>query len=153
MTVKKSPKLPLTDEERTALRKAKIKLMEVAALSPKTLAEKIDIPHERARYLVGMATFQRIPSIGPNLAHNVVGDLSFYNYEQIKDEKGEKLIIDLEKLYGVWMDPCVEDCLRCVIHHANHPDSQKNWWDFTSERKAYRQTHGYPEDRPTKAWT
>jgi hypothetical protein len=149
---RKSPKLPLTDEERSALRKEKIRLGDIFELSPDVLSEKLNISRARARYLVGMSIFQRIPSIGPNMAHNVVEDLGFHSYEDIKNEKGEDLIIDLEKKYGVWMDPCVEDSLRCVVHHANNPTSTKNWWDFTTQRKNYRQTHGYPSDRPTKGW-
>ncbi|QWC23032.1 Pathogenicity locus [Bacillus haikouensis] len=148
----KSPKLPLTDEERTSLRREKIRLKEINTYSPEELGERLGIPLERARYLVGMCIFQQIPSIGPNMAHNVVEDLQFHTFEEIKDEKGEDLIIALEKKYGVWMDPCVEDSLRCVVHHARHPGSEKNWWDFTAERKAYRAEHGYPTDRPTKAW-
>ncbi len=149
---RKSPKLPLTDEERSALRKQKIKLGDIHDSPPEHLSNKLGISIERARYLVGMSIFQQIPSIGPNMAHNVVEDLGYYTYEDIKKEKGEELIILLEKKYGVWMDPCVEDSLRCVVHHANHPTSTKNWWDFTAQRKTHRQTHGYPSDRPTKAW-
>ncbi|WP_175986417.1 helix-hairpin-helix domain-containing protein [Bacillus sp. Marseille-Q1617] len=148
----KSPKLPLTDDERSSLRRAKIKLSDVNHISPEELSERLEIPFERARYLVGMSIFQQIPSIGPNMAHNVVEDLQFYSFDDIKQEKGEDLIIKLEKKYGVWMDPCVEDSLRCVVHHARYPDSEKNWWDFTAERKAYREKCGYPSDRPTKAW-
>ena len=149
---RKSPKLPLTDKERSALRKGKIRLGDLHGQSPEHLKEVLGISIGRARYLVGMSIFQQIPSIGPNMAHNVVEDLGFHTFEEIKDEKGEDLIIDLEKKYGVWMDPCVEDSLRCVVHHANHPDSTKNWWDFTAQRKNHRKTHGYPKDRPTKAW-
>jgi hypothetical protein len=148
----KSPKLPLTDEERSSLRREKIRLKEIESYSPEDLSEQLQISLERARYLVGMSIFQRIPSIGPNMAHNVVEDLQFHSYQEIKEEKGEDLIIKLEKKYGVWMDPCVEDSLRCVVHHARHPDSEKNWWDFTAERKEHRKKHGYPSDRPTKAW-
>ncbi|PFA68678.1 Pathogenicity locus [Bacillus sp. AFS015802] len=149
---RKSPKLPLTDKERAALRKEKIRLGDIHGFSPERLQDKLNISLERSRYLVGMSIFQQIPSIGPSMAHNVVEDLGFYTFEEIRNEKGEDLIIDLEKKYGVWMDPCVEDSLRCVVHHANHPSSTKNWWDFTTQRKTYRQTHGYPGDRPTKAW-
>jgi Pathogenicity locus len=149
---RKSPKLPLTDKERTALRKEKIRLGDIHSISPELLREKLNISMERSRYLVGMSIFQQIPSIGPNMAHNVVEDLGYYTFEEIQGEKGEDLIIDLEKKYGVWMDPCVEDSLRCVVHHANHPESTKNWWDFTAQRKTHRETNGYPNDRPTKAW-
>ncbi|UOK56513.1 helix-hairpin-helix domain-containing protein [Bacillus sp. OVS6] len=50
------------------------------------------------------------------------------------------------------MDPCVEDVMRCVVYHANHPGSDKNWWEFTEDRKKYREIFGYPDDRPVKAW-
>jgi hypothetical protein len=149
---RKSPKLPLTDDERKSLRREKIKLKDLYELTPEELSDRLNMAFDRARYLVGMANFQRIPSIGPNMAHNVVEDLQYYSYEEIREEKGEDLILKLEKKYGVWMDPCVEDSLRCVVHHARHPDSEKKWWDFTAERKAYREKHGYPSDRPTKAW-
>lgn len=38
------------------------------------------------------------------------------------------------------------------MHYANNPDSKKQWWDFTSERKVFRNQFGYPADRPTIAW-
>ncbi|MGR3766543.1 helix-hairpin-helix domain-containing protein [Rossellomorea sp. NS-SX7] len=148
----KSPKLPLTDDERKSLRREKMKLRDLHTMSPEELSERLEIPIERSRYLVGMSIFQQIPSIGPNMAHNVVEDLQFHSYDDIKGEKGEDLIIKLEKKYGVWMDPCVEDSLRCIVHHAQHPGSEKNWWNFTPERKAYRKKYGYPPDRPKKAW-
>jgi hypothetical protein len=148
----KSPKLPLTDEERKSLRREKLKLSDLYEHTPEDLSDRLNISVDRARYLVGMAIFQRIPSIGPNMAHNVVEDLQYYSFKEIKEEKGEELILRLEKKYGVWMDPCVEDSLRCIVHHARHPGSKKNWWDFTAERKAYRKKHGYPSDRPTRTW-
>nr|WP_317171850.1 helix-turn-helix domain-containing protein [Spirosoma validum] len=53
---------------------------------------------------------------------------------------------------GVWTDSCVEDQFRLVIHFANHPNSKLNWWDFTPERKAFREKNGYPSTRPKKPW-
>ncbi|MDR0137736.1 helix-hairpin-helix domain-containing protein [Metabacillus idriensis] len=148
----KSPKLPLTNKERELLRKNKIKRTEIKEMKPAELAALIDVPNERARELIGHAVFQSIPSVGPKLAHNLAVDLGFSSLEPVKNRRGEELVDELEKKYGVWMDPCVEDVMRCVVHHANHPDSDKNWWDFTAERKKYRQTFGYPADRPVKAW-
>nr|WP_198041798.1 helix-hairpin-helix domain-containing protein [Paenibacillus larvae] len=43
---------------------------------------------------------------------------------------------------------CVEDQFRLVVYYANNPESNKKWWDFTEERKHYRETNGYPSDRP-----
>ena len=148
----KSPKLPLTDKEREQLRKGKIKLSEIKEMKANKLAALIEVPNERARELIGLAVFQSIPSVGPKLAHNLAVDLGFSALEDVKNRRGEELVHELEKKYGVWMDPCVEDVMRCVVYHANHPGSDKNWWEFTEERKKYRENFGYPEDRPVKAW-
>lgn len=148
----KSPKLPLTDKEREQLRKGKIKLSEIKEMKANKLAALIEVPNERARELIGLAVFQSIPSVGPKLAHNLAVDLRFSALEDVKNRRGEELVHELEKKYGVWMDPCVEDVMRCVVYHANHPGSDKNWWEFTEERKKYREIYGYPDDRPVKAW-
>lgn len=148
----KTPKLPLTDKEREQLRKGKIKLSEIKEMKANKLAALIEVPNERARELIGLAVFQSIPSVGPKLAHNLAVDLRFSALEDVKNRRGEELVHELEKKYGVWMDPCVEDVMRCVVYHANHPGSDKNWWEFTEERKKYREIYGYPDDRPVKAW-
>jgi hypothetical protein len=148
----KSPKLPLTDKEREQLRKGKIKLSEIKEMKANKLAALIEVPNERARELIGLAVFQSIPSVGPKLAHNLAVDLGFSALEDVKNRRGEELVHELEKKYGVWMDPCVEDVMRCVVYHANHPGSDKNWWEFTEDRKKYREIYGYPDDRPVKAW-
>ncbi|UAL50408.1 MULTISPECIES: helix-hairpin-helix domain-containing protein [Metabacillus] len=148
----KSPKLPLTDKEREQLRKGKIRLSEIKEMKANKLAALIEVPNERARELIGLAVFQSIPSVGPKLAHNLAVDLGFSALEDVKNRRGEELVHELEKKYGVWMDPCVEDVMRCVVYHANHPGSDKNWWEFTEDRKKYREIFGYPDDRPVKAW-
>jgi hypothetical protein len=148
----KSPKLPLTDKEREQLRKGKIKLSEIKEMKANKLAALIEVTNERARELIGLAVFQSIPSVGPKLAHNLAVDLGFSALEDVKNRRGEELVHELEKKYGVWMDPCVEDVMRCVVYHANHPGSDKNWWEFTEDRKKYREIYGYPDDRPVKAW-
>lgn len=63
-----------------------------------------------------------------------------------------ELFNSLELKLGCWTDPCVEDQIMCIIHHANNPESEKQWFDFTNERKLYRQKFGYPKSRPTLAW-
>jgi hypothetical protein len=92
-----------------------------------------------------------IPSIGPKVAQRVI-DLGYYSVKEIKNEDGADLINRLEEHYGYWEDPCVEDSLRCIVHYANRPNSEKSWFDFTEERKRYRQEYGYPIERPQLAW-
>jgi hypothetical protein len=146
-----TPKLPLTPDERLAFRRAKVRLATIADMGTEALSSILNCPAERAKYLRAVAIFQRIPSIGPRTAQWVV-DLGYYALEEIKGESGADLINRLEQLYGYWIDPCAEDALRCVVYHANHPQSEKTWFDFTTERKTYRQQFGYPQTRPERAW-
>lgn len=126
----KTPKSDLLKEERELLRKNKNKLSQIKILNPDELCQ-IGFEKDRAKELIALSLFQSIPSVGPGLANNVVNDLGYDHFEEIRGRKEEDLILELEKKYGVWMDPCVEDGLRCVVHHANYPDSDKNWLDFT----------------------
>ena len=146
-----SPKLPLTPEERKQLRAAKLTLRQIPALKAEELAKTLQVSQERARYLRALAEFQTIPSIGPRVAEGVIS-LGFYSLEEIKHEDGADLINRYELMLGYWEDPCLEDCFRCIVHHANHPESERNWFDFTAERKRYRAEHGYPASRPGIAW-
>ncbi|WP_257348538.1 helix-hairpin-helix domain-containing protein [Pseudalkalibacillus decolorationis] len=145
-----SPKLPLTTEERTNLRKNKVKLREIAQMDLVQLSEILKTTYERAKYLRGLAQFQSVPSIGPKIAEHVVG-LGFYSLDEIKNEEAD-LVNRFEQQKGFWTDPCVEDSFRCIVYYANHPDSDKSWFDFTSERKRYREQHGYPATRPATPW-
>lgn len=146
-----SPKLPLTPEEKLKLKACKVKLKEISRMDISHLTNCLQISIERAKYLRGLAEFQTIPSIGPKVAQRVVG-LGYYSLEEIKNEDGAELINRLEELYGYWEDPCLEDSFRCIVHHANHLESEKSWFDFTSERKKYREQYGYPATRPTTPW-
>ena len=148
---KSSPKLPLTSEERINLRKCKVKLNEIALMDITQLTECLRSTTDRAKYLRGLAQFQAIPSIGPKLAQWVT-ELGFYSLEELKNENGAELTNRLEVHFGYWEDPCVEDSLRCIVHHANHSGSEKSWWHFTDERKQYRELNGYPDSRPTTPW-
>jgi hypothetical protein len=46
----------------------------------------------------------------------------------------------------------VEDSYRLLVHYIEHRDESKRWWNFTGERKTYREQFGFPADRPTTAW-
>jgi len=148
---KSSPKLPLTSEERMNLRKCKVKLNEIALMDIQQLTACLQSTYERAKYLRGLAQFQAIPSIGPKLAQWVT-ELGYYSLEELKNKDGADLTNRLEEQFGYWEDPCVEDSLRCIVHHANYSNSEKSWWHFTDERKRYRELNGYPDSRPTTPW-
>jgi len=146
-----SPKLPLTYEERVRLRESRVKITEITLMNPLELSNVLGSTLERAQVLCALASFQTIPSIGPRSAQWML-DLGYYSLDDIKGENASDLTNRLEELYGHWMDPCVEDALRCIVYHANHPNSEKCWFDFTEERKAYRAQNGYPTTRPSVAW-
>ncbi|WP_026675205.1 helix-hairpin-helix domain-containing protein [Alkalihalobacterium bogoriense] len=145
-------KLPLTQEEKSKLRKARVKISELHIFTVDHISELLDIPLEKAKTLKGLAEFQTIPSIGYKLAEKLVFQLKLYSLTEIKNKNAAFLFDQLEQQLGVWTDSCVEDQIRCVIHYANNQNSNKQWFDFTEERKVYREKYGFPETRPTKAW-
>ncbi len=149
-SAKKTPKLDLTEAERACLRKYKIRLHELASIATADVSELLSISLQRAQTLQAMVEFQQIPSIGPKFANDLML-LGYYRLEQVKGCDGAMLFNELEQKIGVSIDPCVEDQFRLVVHYAEHPDSSKQWWDFTEERKQYRAKFGYPPNRPQQA--
>lgn len=147
-----NPKLPLTVEDKGKLRKAKVKLGDIHTLSTNQIAEILEMPIDEAKKIKALAEFQRVPSIGYELAEKLVNHLHIFSLQEIQEKDGATLFNELEKKMGVWKDSCVEDQIRCVIHFANNPNSNKQWFEFTKERKMYREVYGYPDDRPETAW-
>lgn len=147
----KSPKLDLTLSEKSSLKKSGIRLSQLIDYAPDELAAILGSTDIRANELTALAAFQSIPSVGPKFARDLI-DMGYYAIAQLKDKDGAELLNQHERLIGAWTDPCVEDQFRLVVHYANHPDSKKQWWDFTAERKTFRAKYGYPESRPGKAW-
>ncbi len=145
----KTPKLPLTPGERSILRKQKLKLSAIASVQPSELSLVLGCTEARAKRFIALAQFQTIPSVGPDLAKHVV-DLGYYSLAELKGKDPAELFDQLERLYGFQIDPCVEDGIRLIVHHAGTSHSEKRWWDFTEERKLYRQKHGYPHTRPKR---
>lgn len=145
-------KLPLTDCEKSKLRKAKVKISEIHTFSKEQIVQMLDVSVERAKILKGLADFQSVPSIGPKLAERLVFKLNIFSLSEIKEKDAAELFDELEKKSGVWIDSCVEDQVRCVINFSNNLDSSKQWFDFTEDRKAYRDKVGFPKNRPIKAW-
>ena len=151
MKAKKNITLPLTDNEKLQLRKHKIKIANILNYAPDELEVLIGSSGKRAKEIFALAEFQTVPSIGIKFAEDLVF-LGYYSLKELKNKNGAKLTDDYEQKTGYWIDPCVEDQFRLVVHFSKTKDHTKNWWDFTEERKKYRLKNGYPASRPKKAW-
>jgi hypothetical protein len=151
MKTKKNISLPLTDLEKSSLRKNKVKITNLLDYAPDELEVLLNTTPERAKEIYALAEFQTIPSIGIKLAEDLVF-LGYFSLEELKDKDGAVLTNEYEKRKGFWIDPCVEDQFRLVVNFAKTHDTTKKWWNFTDERKKYRIEYGYPKDRPQKAW-
>jgi hypothetical protein len=144
-------KLDLMPTEQKRLRVNKIKISDIPKHSVEELSLLLDTPEIRALELKALVEFQNIPSVGIKFAKDLIS-MGYYSLDELKDKDGARLIEDLEMLSGAWIDPCVEDQCRLVVHYANNRDNSKRWWNFTEERKKYRTQNGYPTNRPKKAW-
>ncbi|MDR0267782.1 helix-hairpin-helix domain-containing protein [Paenibacillus sp.] len=138
MQTVKTPKLDLTIPEKTSLRKCKIKISEIGSYTVDQLCSLLGISIYRAKELKAHAEFQSIPSIGPKFAQDLM-QLSYFSLDDLIGKDGAVLMEELEQLHGIRIDPCVEDQFRLVVHYASHRDSNKQWWDFTEERKKHRE--------------
>ena len=133
----KTVKPDLTVLEKSQLKKAGIKISTLSHYAVDELGQLLHVPIQRAKQSAAAIQFQSIPSVGPKFARDLI-DMGYYTIAQLKDKDGAQLIKDHEQLIGHNTDPCVEDQFRLVVYYANHPNSTKQWWDFTAERKAYR---------------
>jgi AraC-like DNA-binding protein len=143
--------LEVTPGEVRKLRALKIKKREIHLHTIEALQKLLNTSKIRAMELFALSEFQSLPSIGIRFAHDLIG-MGYYSLHDLKRKDGAKLTDQYEKQKGVWIDACVEDQFRLVVHFANHPDSKLNWWNFTPERKAFREKNGYPSNRPKKPW-
>jgi AraC-like DNA-binding protein len=144
-------RLDILTAEKRKLRANKIKLSEIHHHSTENLRAILGISKIRAMELKAISEFQTIPSIGIRFAMDLIS-LGFYSIQELKGKDPAKLVNRLERQLGAWIDPCVEDQVRLCVHYAEHFDNRVNWWDFTIERKAFRQQHGYPASRPKTPW-
>ncbi|MFC4775871.1 helix-hairpin-helix domain-containing protein [Paenibacillus sp. GCM10023252] len=133
------------------MKSSKLKLSHIASLTVQQLTQFLQVTPARASYLRGLAQFQIIPSIGPKIAERVVS-MGYFSLDELQGVDPVDLTNRMELHLGCWEDPCVEDAMRCIVHHASHPGNELSWFDFTAERKQYRSQHGYPATRPTTAW-
>lgn len=149
--MKKSINLLLSDDEKQMLKEQKIKMNELFRFAPDEIASILSASPQRAKEINALIEFQSIPSLGINFATELIGQ-GYYSLEQMAGKDAVDLFNAYEKHVGAWADPCVEDSYRLLAHYIKHGDTGKKWWDFTAERKAYRAKHGFPADRPAKAW-
>lgn len=143
--------LEITPTEKKKLRAHKIKVKEMHYHTIASLQQLLSVPKIRAMELYALSEFQSLPSIGVRFAHDLIS-MGYYSLKDLKKKNGARLTDQFEVQSGVWVDSCVEDQFRLVVHYANHPESKLNWWDFTKERKAFRAKKNYPVSRPKKPW-
>jgi len=151
MNKKSTPKLNLTPEERKRLRKAKIKISEILEYAPDELEMILDTSQDRIKTLFALAEFQTVPSVGIKFAEDLIF-MGYYSLAEVNGKDGAEMLEEYERKKGHWTDPCVEDQFRLIVDFARNPTINKNWWDYTEERKKYRAENGYPKDRPKTAW-
>ncbi len=152
MKSKTNIQLDLSDSERKNLRKNKVKKTDILDFASDELEELMNVSGARAKEIYALADYQQIPSIGIKFAKDLLY-LGYHSVEELKGKNGAKLTNEYEKKKGFRTDPCVEDQFRLVVDFSENRDFSKNWCDFTSERKKYRNDNGYPNDRPKKNWT
>ncbi|WP_378173406.1 helix-hairpin-helix domain-containing protein [Aquimarina sp. SS2-1] len=151
MKTKTNIQLNLSTSERASLRKNKIKISEVLNYAPDELEIILNVSSGRAKEICALADFQRIPSIGIKFAEDLIF-LGYYTITELKGQNGAVLTNQYEYKKGYRIDACVEDQFRLAVHFANTYDYTKRWWDFTKERKKYRNDVGFPKNRPKLNW-
>ncbi|GAB3552214.1 helix-hairpin-helix domain-containing protein [Spirosoma fluminis] len=151
MTKEELNPLKVTPAEVKKLRALKIRKSEMHLHNIEVLQTLLVTSKIRAMELFALSEFQSLPSVGIRFAHDLIW-MGYYSLQDLKGKDPAQLTDQYELEKGVWTDPCVEDQFRLVVHFANHPNSKLNWWDFTPERKAFREKNGYPSTRPKKPW-
>jgi AraC-like DNA-binding protein len=143
--------LAITAPEKRKLREAGIKVRDIHHHPVAELQNLLGVSKIRAMELFALSEFQSLPSIGVRFAHDLIS-MGYYSLSELKGKDGAKLTDKFERQSGVWMDPCLEDQFRLIVHYADQPGVHRNWWDFTTERKAFRAKKGYPASRPKRPW-
>jgi len=141
----------LTGAEKQSLKTQKVNQKMLPDYAPDEIAALLGASPQRAKELQALAEFQSIPSLGINLAVELISQ-GYYSLEQLKGKSAVELFDAFEQHCGTWADPCVEDSYRLLVHYIENRDDSKRWWHFTAERKAYREQYGFPADRPQKPW-
>ena len=143
----KAYKLDLSTAEKQSLKQSKVKINQLRDYAPDEIGKLLNADARRASEIYGLISFQTIPSVGPRFAHDLIS-MGYFALDDLLEKNGHELFNELERKQGFSTDPCVEDQCLLAVHYANNRGSNKNWWDFTAERKVYRAKNGYPKDRP-----
>jgi hypothetical protein len=141
----------LSADEKQTLKERKVSQKALQDYAPDEIAAILGATPQRGKELQALAEFQRIPSLGIGFARELMAQ-GYYSLGQLRGKTAVELFDAFEKHAGCWADPCVEDSYRLLVHYIEHRDESKRWWNFTGERKAYREQHGFPADRPKTAW-
>lgn len=147
----KTFKLDLSAEEKRELKQSRIKISDLKNYASDEIGVILNTDKQRADEIFALIAFQSIPSVGPKFARDLVS-IGIYTIDDLLGKDGPALFNELERKQGFWTDPCVEDQFWLAVNYAHHRGSNKNWWDYTADRKAYRAQYGYPADRPATAW-
>jgi hypothetical protein len=129
-------KVKLSPPERAALRKQGFAASKLAGADAHELAALCALPLERCRYLVAIADFQTLASVGPAAAQDL-WDLGCRSLADVGKGDPVAMYHELSRQVGVALDPCVEDVFRCAIAQVRHPDlplEQTNWWHWKPMR-------------------
>ncbi|RYU91408.1 Pathogenicity locus [Mucilaginibacter terrigena] len=149
--MKKAINYRLTEAEKQDLKASKVSQKMLQDLAPDEIAALLNASPGRAKELQALAEFQSIPSLGINFAEELISQ-GYFSLEQLKGRPAAELFDAYERHCGAWADPCVEDSYRLLVHYIENRDDTKRWWNFTAERKAYREQNGFPADRPGTPW-
>lgn len=123
-------KLDMLPEERAALRRHGLRAASLPGSDPQAIAELCLLPLERCRYLVAMADFQTLGSVGPAAAQDL-WDLGCRSLPELTAHDPVRMYQALCVKVGVDLDPCVEDVFRCAIAQVRDPNlpvERRNWW-------------------------
>jgi hypothetical protein len=134
--------LELTPDEKQLLKTKGIAQKKLLSYAADEIITALEAQQQRAKVLQALIEFQQIPSIGIMFAKDLMRS-GYYSLDELKAKPGAQLFDEFERMNGYHTDPCVEDQFRLVVHYANNPGSNKKWWNFTNERKAYRIKHPY----------
>jgi hypothetical protein len=145
--MKKKIHLELTPAEKLTLKENKITQKSLIDLAVDEIIAVLNPEPKRARIIQALYEFQSIPSLGIMFARDMMF-LGYYRLADVKDKTGPELLNNYEQKMGYKVDPCVEDQFWLVVEYANNPNTKKQWWNFTPQRKIYRCKNGYSNNRP-----
>jgi hypothetical protein len=134
--MKQTPRLPLTDAERNILRQMRIKLSELSKFDAPALQKEMGWKEARCRYLISLAQFQLLGSVGPSLAQDL-WDLGFCSITDLKGANPAEMYQRFGEITGQRVDPCVEDVFRCAVAQAQNPKlpaEMRQWWMWKEQR-------------------